>query len=112
MTTLKLGDTYPPLIATLTDENDAAIDLTDATSVDFRMVDSAGAVIVDEVTCSIASPKTSGVVQYDWADLDTAVAGLFKGDFKVTYTGGDVSHHPNNGYLLIEILESPVVAIP
>lgn len=43
-----------------------------------------------------------GRVRYEWASQDTAVAGLFRAQFRATWTDGRVEHAPSDGY--IEVL--------
>lgn len=42
-------------------------------------------------------------VQYDWADIDTAAAGSFRGEFRVQYADGARETFPNRFYVPIVI---------
>jgi hypothetical protein len=97
---MKVGDLLPVLEATLQDPAGAAVDLTQVTTVVFAMdgVTLAGTAAVD------ADP-TTGIVRYTWAGADTATAGEYYGEFKLTWSGGEEQTIPASGYVLIRITE-------
>lgn len=99
----KKGDTYPALTATLTDSVGAAVDLTGAT-VTFRMVDSAGTVVVAAGAVSITN-AAAGEVSYSWQAGDVDTVGEFRGEFNAVLFGGAKAHFPNDGYLDIRIID-------
>ena len=100
--TVKKDNTSPLLGAQLQDPNANAVDLTGA-SVVFNMADFDGNVIVNGGSASITS-EDQGRVQYAWQLSDTSSAGSFRGEFKVTYSGGQIETFPNNGYIIIDIV--------
>ena len=99
--TLKQGDTWPPLKATLQQANGTAINLTEAT-VRLMVINRQGTEIIDHAAA--ITNAISGQVQYDWHTSDTANAGIFRGEFEVTFAGGAIVTVPNNGYFEIQIL--------
>jgi hypothetical protein len=98
---LKQNDTFPPVEATLTDE-DGPINLTEATSVKF-IAKSATHVI--EGNCTIIK-ATEGVVTYLWASKDTENPGVYRVEYKIIWKSGGIQSVPNQSYDEIEIEES------
>lgn len=105
---IKQDDTAPSLSATLLDDGEL-IDLTGA-SVHFvmralvaagegRTEPTAGPAAVDAPAVAFAG----GAVRYDWAEGDTAQAGRYVAEFKVT-RDGRVSTYPATGYIPIVVL--------
>lgn len=99
--TIKRGDTWPPLRATLEDA-DGPVDLTAATAVVLKLksdtlaVRSAPATVEDAV---------AGAIFYVWESVTTAVAGSYQGEFEVTWGDGQVETFPNDAYFTVEIME-------
>jgi len=85
--TIVQNDTRPSILATLVN----AADLTGASAV-FTMVDSSGNKKVDRAVC-VVLPSTSQV-RYDWQSGDTDTAGVYYGEFEVTYSDGKVQTFP------------------
>ena len=96
--TLKQHDTYPPLRATLS-ASDGPIDLTTATQV--KVILRTDAVILTGV-CTIENAPL-GVVRYDWAVGDLAVAGDYDGEFEITWNTGRIETVPNDDYILFRV---------
>jgi hypothetical protein len=89
---IKQYDTYPPLLATLTDSN-GAIDLTSALIVEFVM---RGRNTGTPVTgnCTVVN-ATTGQVSYQWASSDTIVADTYDVEFYITWATGGKQTVPN-----------------
>lgn len=104
MTSIKTGDLYPPLIATLTDSA-GVVNLTTATSVTLRMTNRIGANVIDDAVCTVTN-AASGEVQYDWRAGDTDAAGIYYCEFHVTFAGVMPTTFPNDSYHIVEILPS------
>ena len=109
--TLKIGDTGPPVRVKVKQNSDGkAPDWTLAT-VRFYMqaIDSAlgGTGAVTEVINAVASVEvpvaSSGILVYDWQPGDTDVSGRYKAFFTVTDQGGDVETYPEEGYIWITL---------
>lgn len=103
------GDTGPSIVATLVDEAGVVVDLTGVvgTDVRFHMIDPSSATekVDNNSNTSVLSPPTDGKVQYDWQAADTDTAGLFDGEFQVTFPGGQIITFPNYRYFTILIRE-------
>lgn len=99
---IKQNDTTPSLRATLM-WSGSAVDLTGA-SVGFHMRDAyTGTVIIDSPATIVDA--ANGVVEYEWLPADTAVAGLYEGEFEVTFASGEVMTFPNDGHIRIQIVD-------
>lgn len=98
----KQNDTKP-IYAHLEDV-DGRIDLTNATGVVFNMRDLSGTVKVSRGVCTIITP-TQGYVRYDFDAADTDTAGIFKGEFEVTWVDGRIETHPEDSYIPIKIID-------
>jgi hypothetical protein len=98
---IKEGDFLPVLQRTLYDENDAAVDLTNATSVKFTMKRGATTKI-SKVGCAIID-TLNGIVQYAWTGTDTDTPGVYDAEFQVTYVSAKIETFPNDGYIKITI---------
>lgn len=96
---IKRNDRLPLLRVNLTRSDGSIPDLTGAT-VRFKM----GSPVPINGIADIVN-AVGGVVEYPWAGADTASAGNFRGEFEVTYGSGKLETFPNDGYLVIQILE-------
>lgn len=83
------------------DANGVVVNLTGATVV-FSMMDSTGTVHVSLAAVTITT-AAAGLVTYSWVAGDVDTAGTFRGEFKVTYSGGGIQRFPNESYIEIEI---------
>lgn len=97
----KQGDTRNALEAHLK-ENGVTIDLTNCT-VNFVMLDGENILINRTATVTNA---TEGIVVINFTESELDNIGEFKGEFKVTFSGGEVETFPNQDYLDIKILKS------
>lgn len=100
---LKQNDTWPPLEATLTDQ-DGPIDLSAALGVRLLLKGqrrTSPAIVAG--LCTILDPKTDGNVVYNWVPADTAVADLFNAEFEITWSDGSVQSVPNDRYFFVDI---------
>jgi hypothetical protein len=98
---IKQGDNYPPLRATLRDQ-DGPIDLTTALEVRLvlRSQGSGLAFISGDVTFPDAA---GGEVQYAWLEGDTDDIQSFNGEFEITWPDGKIQTVPNDGYFTVEV---------
>lgn len=112
---IKQNDTSPAYVVDLQDDVDttpAAINLTDATSVTFKMRSAAAAAssapVVDEaMTITTAA---SGRCTYEWQTGDTATAGTYNAEFEILWDDGTIETVPNGAdpaaqYLTIVIVD-------
>lgn len=93
-----VGDTWPPVYATIRDDDGTPLDLTGATPVlRMRPVESA---TWSDTSASIEDAP-NGIVA---AVVPTTTAGVFLGFIQVTQSG-KVYSAPDDGYLLIHVIE-------
>ncbi len=101
---IKRDDTSPRLVGTLVDENGVKIDLTNAASVKFFMVNPGDAANkVDGSAATILAPPTDGRVEYPWTTGDTDTDGDYDGEFEVTWNDASKTTFPNFRYMEITI---------
>lgn len=90
--TLKQDDTYPPLQATLT-ENNEPLNLTTAVTVTLVMKGTqTSTVVTGECTVTNAS---SGQISYSWASGDTSTADTYQTEFLISWGTGSEQTVPN-----------------
>lgn len=106
-------DTASVISDTLKDSTGAAVSIQGAT-VRFHMahISGAGTPVLDATASNDqvgdGSDGTKGKVSYAWAAGNTALEGLYLGEWQVTYGGGAIQTFPNDSYILIRI--TPEVA--
>tara|TARA_B100001094_G_C18022415_1_gene715844 strand:+ start:235 stop:570 length:336 start_codon:yes stop_codon:yes gene_type:complete len=100
---IKQNDTSPTLSVIIADSTGTAISLASA-SVVFKMraVNSSSLKVNTSATITNAS---NGAVSYTFSASNTDTAGLFQGEFQVTYSGGLIETFPNSEYISINILD-------
>jgi hypothetical protein len=106
---IKRGDTLPPLLAQIVDPY-GAVGLTGAT-VELRFWPSSCCSLppasqVRTIVCTVTNPYI-GAVQAVLDSTDTAVAGEYEMEFRITYPGGAQVTAPNDGNLQLVILDHP-----
>lgn len=99
---IKKSDRAPAITATLGDSSGVVVDLT-GTSVKFIMTLAGAAVPKVNAAATIVS-ATGGQVSYSWGASDTDTAGLYRGEWEVTFAGGVKQTFPPDDfvYVLIE----------
>jgi hypothetical protein len=106
---IKQNDTRPrfvvPLMEQVGTEDEAPIDLTDATSVKFLMREKgdSGPPKVDD--SADISDALTGEVTYTWATGDTDTVGEFEAEVEITWDDGGIETVPNASYWDITILD-------
>lgn len=103
---IKEGDTSPALSYALTPKT---VTLSGATVV-FNMMRKGGTVKISGASATITDNgdgTSSGTptVRYDWTAADTNTAGVYRGEFQVTYSDSSIETFPNDGYIEIRILK-------
>lgn len=101
---IKKGDLRPNIEATLEDDSGNAVDLSNASSVDFHMrrFDADSTKVDSSATITDAS---NGKVEYEWTSGDTDTAGDFLAEFEVTWSDSDKETYPNHDNLDIKITD-------
>lgn len=100
---IKQNDTVPSIRATLQNGNGNPIDLISA-NVRFHMrAVGASTAKVDAAATVISA--ASGIVQYDWAAGNTDTIGIYHAEFEVTYPDSTIETFPNDGYILVQIID-------
>lgn len=101
---IKKGALRPSFDMTLTDGTGAAVPLTEATSVTFRMrpIGPGNAFKVSSAMQIVSAP--AGTVRYDWTGTDTDTVGYYEADVRVLF-GTTPMIFPSKGMLLVEVTE-------
>jgi hypothetical protein len=85
----------------------AAINLTTATSVTFKMrtagAADASAPLVSSVM-DIVTPA-SGRVRHNWSTAHTGTPGEYEVEFEIAWNDGGIETVPNDGYVTINVVE-------
>ena len=97
---IKRGDTSPAIRYAL---EPATVVLTGAT-VRFQMRARNGAVLMD-VAALVVTDTGTPTVEYSWQAGDTATAGLYEAEFRVTYADGKIETFPNDGFIPVRVTE-------
>jgi hypothetical protein len=101
---IKKGDILPIITVEIRDINGLPVDLTDTTvEFHYRLMVKGSAVVIRTADVTDA---VNGLVQYVWTTGDSSAAGVFKGEFIVTFaaTGGQMSF-PQDSFLIFEVEE-------
>ena len=97
---IKQNDTRPIIQATLTD---VTIDGGSTARFLMRLRGDKSSKVAATATISDNGPP--GVVRYNWAAGDTDTAGIYEGEFEITFSDGKIETYPNGEYIRITILE-------
>ena len=80
-----------------------SIDLSEASSVEFRMTSRTGVVKRDWAACTITDTPNRKV-RYDWQAGDLDTAGHYYGQYRITYNGGNTEIVPVGDPVEITVL--------
>lgn len=102
--TIKQGDTYPSVTATLKDAN-GPVDLSSAESILFvASLQGYNANGLEPISRPAEVVEAeAGQVEYHWQEGDTERYGRYLVEFKVTWSGGGVESFPSSSYDVLEI---------
>jgi len=107
---IKQGDLLPSVEATLTDASGAAINLTSAVSVTFRMWrQRPGEVAYVVSRAATVVSAAAGTVRFDWQSGDTTEIGVFSADFLVMWPSSKPQTIPTVGNLVVNVLDGGLV---
>ena len=99
--TIKRNDTSPAIRWELDDPN---INLVGA-SVVFNMKNTVtGALVVDRGAAEVVAVAARPTLGYNWAEGDTAVAGLYEAEFEITFADESVETTPNDGNIVVKVV--------
>jgi len=108
---MQAHDLLPSIQATLKNPDGTVVDLTNATSAKFILLPAntdwtpkAGATPTINAAAVMVTPKTGGVLRYDWTGTDTATAGQYLGQWQVTWPTARPQSFPTTTYYAIQIL--------
>lgn len=104
---IKQNDTAPNLDATLSNARKRPRILTGATVVFHMRLQSDLTVKITSGACTIDDPSL-GICHYPWSASDTDTAGIYEGEFQVTYSDATVETFPNSDYIIITITDDIV----
>lgn len=103
---IRVGDTYPPFVATLK-ENGAAKDVSGATvTVNARRKKGSKDPIVDGGSASFVTDGTDGQITFGFSSLQTAKPGEIEIEVEVNFGAGSIGTWPSEGYYPGEIVNS------
>jgi hypothetical protein len=106
---LKLGDNASSITSTLLDASGDAVDIQGAT-IRWKLAPLAGGTVTIDDTAVNGQvgagtlDGTIGQVGYSWATVP-ATPGRYLGEWETTFSGGSVQTFPNDGYVVIDVLE-------
>lgn len=106
---IKRNDTASPIRSTLENSGGTAVTIQGATIL-FKMAPISGGTLtlagsgtIDQVGDGSGTAGLMGQVHYNWPAAAVATAGLYAGEWEVTYTSGTVQTFPNGDPILIRI---------
>lgn len=95
---IKRGDLLPSLAAVLLNNDGSVVDLSSATGVKLYACLKGSLVETIAGVAAVIVSAVAGSVRYDFTGTDTAIAGEYMAEWRVTWTGGKTSSYPGNGY--------------
>lgn len=107
MTTIKRGDTNPPLAKQLRNAGGEVVPLSNVVEVSFHMRDENYNTIVDDDTNGNVTivDAVKGKVKYEWVSGDTSDVGSYKAEFAVDFGSGRIRTFPAGGNYSVEVVE-------
>lgn len=99
---IKEDDESPTLQTTLKNSAGTAVNLTGSSIVmNMKRVGATSRTINGQAVTQ--DDAANGVISYQFSDTETAVHGVYRAEFVVTYSGGRQETFPNEGYTIIQI---------
>ena len=105
VTTVVRNDTGFDLQFTAKNHAGVAVDLTNVSSVYFKMSLPRATPCKINKTCTISDAE-NGICTYTVASTDFDTSGLYKAELKITYTGGKVMRYKMEDFYVIDDLPS------
>jgi len=105
---LKQFDTAPAFVVALKDNfgetNEAAVNLTTASSAVFNMRSVGGSLYISRGSATITSAST-GVVTYNWGTADARTAGAYEAEIEIIWANGTIETFPNDSYWDVTVVD-------
>jgi len=101
--TIGRGDRLPEITATLSGDDNEALDVTGCT-VKFILTPVAGGTPTVSAAATVTS-ASAGQVKYAWDADDTQTAGYYQAEWEVTYSDGRKLTVPNGKKLAVSIVQ-------
>lgn len=109
--TIKRGDTASRIQATVENAGGTAVSIQNA-NILLKLAPIAGgtltlsaAAVIDQVGDGSGTAGAMGQLHYSWGTADTAAAGLYCGEWEVTFASGAIQTFPNADPFLVAITE-------
>lgn len=108
---MKQNDTAPELVYDLVDNfglpGETAMDLTNATSVTFKMrAEDASAASAPLISRAMTiDDADGGRVVHTWVEGDTDTPGSYRVEFEILWSDGTIETVPNDGYMTLVIVD-------
>lgn len=111
---IKQGDTSPAILRQFLDASGNPVNLTGAT-IKFNMAMDTGQLICNQKAATIFTgtlpaelggatvTAAQGWMKYAWVAADTAIPGVARAEFQVTFNDGSIETVPNLGYETVTI---------
>lgn len=81
-------------------------DLLGATVV-FNMNSAGGARIIERAKADIVSDVSTTMLRYEFSSGEINTAGIFDGNFQITFSDQSIETHPMSGKLVVKVLSNP-----
>lgn len=96
-----VGDTSPPVTATLTNDDGTVKDLTAATGLRFQMRLAMDRRFLVDAEADVVT-AAAGTVKYEWADEDTDTPGEYVSRWRIVWNDGSIEHTEPENTISIE----------
>lgn len=102
---IRVGDGSVVITDVLSDEDGDPVNISGAT-VEFHLAPiQGGAAIINASASNDQATAGTGHVSYTFGTTVPGTAGLYLGEWEVTYNGGGVQTFPNDRYILVRATE-------
>lgn len=100
---MKQGNNRPVLKVRLRDSTGIPVNLTGATV--RAAIENKGKPEIKFLEDAYVADEVNGEVYLTWQGYETQVPGVYHVEFQVIYPGGDKETFPNDGYLILNVLD-------
>lgn len=100
--TIKRNDNSPAIRWELKDPDTNLVGV----SVVFNMKNTVtGALVIERGAAEVVAGAARPTLGYNWAEGDTAVAGLYEAEFEITYADNTIETTPNSTNIVVKVVE-------